>query len=222
MAMDRTSKAFIEVLEGKRASERIQVYTNPAEYSIASSATFKSNNAPGMPSPLVQFVSGNPDTLTLDLYFDTYADEPDKDVREMTEPVRRLTDIDADLHAPPVVRFCWGTSLHFKAVVERVSQKFTMFLADGTPVRATLSVTFKEFRTLAEQLNEPHQESADLTKIHRVIDGDSLWSIAHREYGDVAQWRRIASENDIEDPLLLASGTELRLPPAVGGERRTS
>ncbi|MBL8901095.1 MAG: LysM peptidoglycan-binding domain-containing protein [Planctomycetes bacterium] len=219
--MSGIRKAYILVLAGRRESEQIPVNFNPAEYSIESSATYQASNAPGMPSPLVQFVSGNADALTLELFFDTYTDEGGADVRRKTEKVRRLTDIDPDLHAPPPVRFCWGT-LQFQAVVERVTQKFTMFLADGTPVRATLGVSFKEHRTIEEQLVAPQQESPDLTKVHVVREGESLWQIAQNEYGNPAEWRVIAAANDLDQPLELERGRALRLPPLGTGTGRAS
>ena len=55
-----------------------------------------------------------------------------------------MRQLDRDLHAPPPVRFLWGP-LRFDAVIEKLSQKFTLFRPDGTPARATLSVTFKEY-----------------------------------------------------------------------------
>ena len=42
--------------------------------------------------------------------------------------------------------------------------------------------------------------------------GDSLPSIAHREYGVPALWRAIAEANRIDDPLRLATGSSLRIP----------
>jgi len=43
--------------------------------------------------------------------------------------------------------------------------------------------------------------------------GDSLWLLAAKEYGDPAQWRCIARESGIANARLLAPGTALVLPP---------
>jgi nucleoid-associated protein YgaU len=45
-----------------------------------------------------------------------------------------------------------------------------------------------------------------------VRDGDSLPSIAYDAYGDPTQWRVIAEANDVDDPLRLRRGTDLRIP----------
>jgi nucleoid-associated protein YgaU len=50
--------------------------------------------------------------------------------------------------------------------------------------------------------------------VHTVVAGDSLPSIAYREYGDPEIWRVVAEANDIDDPLRLRAGTTLLLPAA--------
>ena len=45
-----------------------------------------------------------------------------------------------------------------------------------------------------------------------VRQGDTLASIAYQEYGDSTLWRAIALANDIDDPLRLPTGLELRVP----------
>ncbi|WP_143589272.1 LysM peptidoglycan-binding domain-containing protein, partial [Streptomyces angustmyceticus] len=51
-------------------------------------------------------------------------------------------------------------------------------------------------------------------RIHRTVAGDSLASLAWREYGDATRWRLIAEANEIDDPMRLRPGTELLLPAA--------
>jgi nucleoid-associated protein YgaU len=98
-------------------------------------------------------------------------------------------------------------------VIERLTQRFTMFREDGVPVRATLNVTFKEYRTIDDQLTKNPFESSDWSKRRVVGEGDRLSLIAAIEYGDPGVWRVIADENDIDNPRLLEPGSEIRLPP---------
>ena len=84
--------------------------------------------------------------------------------------------------------------LAFKALLEKLSRKITLFRPDGTPARATLNVSFREYQTLAELVNDPRLESADKTKRRVVVGSDSLWAMAGREYGDVTLWSEIAQE----------------------------
>jgi nucleoid-associated protein YgaU len=140
-------------------------------------------------------------------------------VAEVTKSFTDLVAIDGITHAPPRVKFRWGV-FEFVAVVEKVSQRFTMFRSDGTPVRATLNVNFRQFKSIAEQLQDPRRNSADKTK-RRVLEAhDSIWLLAAREYGEPRFWRLIAVTNDIDDPRRIEPGRVLVLPPIPDDDRR--
>lgn len=206
------AKAVVVPLDGRNANKPITVLFNPTEYSVEYSASFQEVSPPGLSSPIIQFVNGNARVLTMDLLFDTYTDGGGTDVKVVTDEFVGLVEIDGDLHAPRHVEFRWGT-FTFRAVVEKISQRFTMFRSDGTPVRATLTVTFKQYRTITDQLDNPRRNSADKTK-RRVLEAhDSIWLLAAREYGEVRYWRLIARENDVDDPRRIESGSVLVLPP---------
>jgi nucleoid-associated protein YgaU len=84
---------------------------------------------------------------------------------------------------------------------------------DGTPLRAILKVVFKEHATAAAQLSNTRRESADHTKRLVIREGESLSSLAAREYHDPGKWRVIAQANHIEDPEAIRPGTIVELPP---------
>lgn len=212
------AKARIHILEGRGAGESVEVLFNPAEYSHEVSNTFQASAPPGLNNPILQFVNGNSDTLTMDLYFDTYTDGGRKDVSKRTKQLVDLVRIDGETHAPPRVEFHWGV-FHFKAVIEKLSQKFTMFLSDGTPVRATVNVAFKQFKPLAEQLSDPRRNSADKTKRRVLTADETIWLLSHREYDSVGEWRQIARANHIDDPRAIRPGTPLVVPPLEDKKR---
>jgi nucleoid-associated protein YgaU len=209
--MAQREVAYIEQLLGTTPGRRAKVIFNPAEYSIQKGNQFASTPLPGLANPILSFVNGDADVLTMDLFFDTYTDAGSTDVRGETDKIAQFLEIDPELHAPPPVLFVWGR-LRFKAVIERLSQRFTMFREDGVPVRATLNVTFKEYRTLEDQLNPPNR-SSDWSKRRVITQNDRLCLIAAAEYDDPTVWRVIADANDIDNPRLLQPGQELLLPP---------
>ena len=210
--MEQRATAFIEALLGVHKGEKAEVIFNPAEYSLEKGNQFASSPLPGLSNPVLSFVHGDADTLTMELFFDTYTNRGGSDVRDETKKISRLLEIDPQVHAPPPVRFVWGP-LSFRAVIERLTQRFTMFREDGVPVRATLNVTFKEYRTIEEQISDRPTESSDWTKQRVLAEGDRLDLIAAIEYGNSAVWREIAEANDIDNPRLLEFGREIRLPP---------
>ena len=187
--------------------ETIKVLFNPNEYRLAVSNQFAEAAIPGLAAPLLQFGRGNASTLSMQLFFDTY--EQRTDVRQYSGKIIKLLEIDPDLHAPPVCMFAWG-HLEFVGVLERADQRFTLFLSDGTPVRATVDVTFKEFFESKKQAGQ--LQSADFAKHYVVRRGDTLSSIAGQEFGDPALWRPIAEANRIDNPLALQPGQVLVIP----------
>ena len=209
-------KAQITALAGNIASAGpIDVLFNPAEYTYEISNNFQETSLPGLSNPILQFVNGQTQVLSMELLFDQWTDRSGANVAARVKQLADLLAIDPDLHAPPPVEFSWGT-FSFKAVIESLSQRFTMFDADGTPVRATASISFKQYRPLNEQLENPRLESSDKTKL-RSLDG-AVWALAAREYGDPNEWRRIARENRISNPRMVPQGTSLLVPPKIDDE----
>lgn len=205
------AKAHIQVLDQSGSIQQvIPVRFNPTEYNVSKQVTYGNQQLPGMGSPLTQFVSGDSETLSMELLFDTY--EQGIDVRVFTEQLDMLVEIDGDLHRPPLCRFVWGT-LIFKAAVESIDKRFTMFGMGGIPVRARVDITFREYRPPGQQRQEAPRSSPDRTTTWRVTEGDTLPSIAAEEYGDPGKWRPIAEANDIENPRELQAGALLEVPP---------
>jgi nucleoid-associated protein YgaU len=218
------TKAIIEILDkdaidaSRGLTEQITVQFNPTEYTINKGAQIAEIALPGLDSPLLQFVRGQNEKLTLDLFFDTTDDGMDDsatDVTTLTRSIYQLVKIQPKTHAVPRVRFTWGEGLSFKAIVESVQEKFTLFNPAGLPLRATLSVTFREYKTLEEQVAELNLQSADHTRSRQVQRGDTLSRIAAEVYNDPREWRRIADNNQnvIIDPRRLVPGTVLLIPP---------
>lgn len=200
----------------EHTGESFRVLFNPEEYTLNKENNFPTQTVPGLSAPLLQFVNGNQRTLEMDLLFDTYlptstASHTQRDVREETDRVTNLMNIDSDLHAPPILNVSWG-SLQFRCVLSRVNQKFTMFLQDGTPVRARLTVTFNEYIDPVRESHEVNRQTTDYTKLHQVHETETLATIAHSYYEDPQVWRPIAIANGLDDPRAITVGQSLIIP----------
>lgn len=196
----------------------IEALFNPKLLTFNRSVGWKNAQAAQRDVPELEFTSAEPRTLTLDLIFDTY-DTPaakKRDVRKIyTDKMLHLTTVEkhGDKHRPPVCRLRWGTTGDFfDGVLEKLDQKFTMFLDDGTPVRATLTCSFKEWRTNSKDQKQQNLKSPDVAKRWTVKRGDSLSSIAAEEYLDPSLWRPIAARNNLDNPLNLTPGRVLLIP----------
>ena len=215
----KLERARITVLDGQQKDQTIEVLFNPTEYSLEIGNSFAESAPPGLNNPILHFVNGEAQSLSMDLIVDTWTEtRGGENAAVVTQRIADLLKIDAALHAPPPVRFDWGW-LSFAAVIERIAQRFTMFRDDGIPVRATLSVGFKQYKPLFEQLQDPRRNSVDKTKRRVHTGDDALWLLAAREYRDPRYWRVIARTSRIESPRLLEPGTILTLPPIQDGDR---
>src|ERR1043165_2582998 len=120
---------------GPNLPKEIRAQFNPTEYSRAKGAQIAEIAIPGIDSPILQFVRGQTETLTMELFFDTtesgMGESGVVDVRELTEPVYRLSQIQPKTHAAPRVRFFWGSGISFRAIVDNVKQKFSFFNQAG-------------------------------------------------------------------------------------------
>lgn len=119
--------------------ETVEVLFNPSEYAIDKAAPWKHHDIGGLDAPRLEFTSGEPFRMQVELFFDRY--EEGKDVRELTDRFSELG----------LCVLVWGTK-RFKCVLESFSVKFTLFLDNGTPVRAVMNTVWKEFSPADEQL----------------------------------------------------------------------
>jgi hypothetical protein len=204
-------KARIEVLVPQNVPQPvIELKFNPTEYQLQKSNNFAEIPIPGLESPPIQFVRGTSEKLVAELIADT-SDTLDDVRKKYTNGLRDLMRINADLHAPPIVRLTWDDQV-FKGVVEALNISFILFTPDGVPIRAKVALTLKEYRPVEVQVKESPKSSPDVEKHHTVRRGDRLDGIAALAYGDPTEWRAIARANGIRDPRRLTPGTALSIP----------
>jgi nucleoid-associated protein YgaU len=274
--MTQLKKALIRVYwDGRSKPEDIEVKYNPTEYTFEKQNQIAEIQIPGLDSPLQQFVRGQTEKLTLDLFFDTTEQGMGAgatSVTTETDKIYQLIKIEPMRHAPPILDFVWSNQMAganvgsapggvagavsreigavlgavagiagaaiaaagsagatalaaagaglgnqrrngFHCVLESVRQKFTLFSPDGVPLRATLTVTLREYKTLKNQLDELHLASPDRTHVHVLQQGETLAAVSARYYDTPADWREVAAENALDDPRRLAPGLFLDVPP---------
>ena len=97
---------------GGPKGDPVRVAFNPGEYTLSKGAQIAEVAIPGLDSPILQFVRGQTETMTLDLFFDTTDMGMADDVTSVTNETDRfyqLVKIDPETHAPPVCLFTWGS-----------------------------------------------------------------------------------------------------------------
>lgn len=164
------------------------------------------------------------------------------DVRDLTGALWRLAEnaeVTNGYGRPPLVRFVWGKAWNFPAVVAAVAERLEHFSEagaprrswlrmrllrvgePGAPPRAAASIPPEGTEEIAPGLPAPEEPPMEA---HEVVGAgpDSegaptaqpqyLGLLAERATGDARAWRTLAEANDLDDPLALPAGVELRIP----------
>jgi nucleoid-associated protein YgaU len=194
---------------------------NPTEYTITAASSWKQTPAKGKDGPKSEFTGTLPQTLAMDVMFVQEWGGGNKETHDViadTFYLRELTKPSNDSIAkgkpsPPVLLFQWGDSPQFyDCHLKSVTIRYTMFDSKGNPTRATASVVLE--RVLAETPKQNPTSGGPVgNRAHVVSEGDSLASIAYREYDNAALWRGLADLNGIDDPMALRTGQRLIVPP---------
>lgn len=213
------TKAVIVNKDNDTPNSRVECLFNPSVYTISKTNSWTGAVVSRGDAEQLFFSGGESRTLTMDLMFDVY--ESGGDVRTHINKLWNLMFVDPSLKSkqtpekgrPPLVIFEWGNGWSFIAAITSISVNYTLFRADGTPVRATANVTFKEAEPEKPKAGQnPTSRAEPGQSLRAVRPRDTLALIAYEEYRDSGQWREIARANDLEDPLALHPGQLLVIP----------
>jgi LysM repeat protein len=214
----------------EKSGANVVALFNPEKYTASRSVQFDEIAIPGLHAPVVQFIRGQSERITLELFFDTTDQgtvDPVTDVRTLTSQVYSLMSVLSDTHAPPRLILTWGeggklfnagNTISPWCVLESASQEFTLFSPSGVPLRAKINCTFRDAWTIDQQLTQTPRESSDRTKVAQVVQGQTLSAIAWQQYNDASQWRPIADANNLDNPRLLTPGQVLTIPSLTTGQ----
>src|SRR5215467_9409062 len=189
-----SSKASIwKVPPSGEPQKVLDVYFNPKELTYAKQNNWKQNNSPKENVPAGEFSGGGSESLKIQLFFDTYTEKGQEDVRaKYTANIAKSMEIDKSTvekktgkGRPPDVRFIWG-DLSFDGVITNFSERLTLFLtANGRPVRAVVDLTITQVRDPKYHKNtNPTSGGVGGERVWIVRQGDTLPWIAYKEYDD--------------------------------------
>lgn len=211
-------------------SQPIVAAYNPEKYSVNKGVQYAEIGIPGLNEPVLQFIRGQNEKVTLDLFFDTTEKGmigAVTDVRDLTKPVYKLLIVNTSTHAPLRFSITWGSgkalfeqgSSSSLCVLESMSEEFSLFAPSGEPLRAKLTVTIRLAPTVKLQFQNNPLHSPDRTTVVTVVRGQRITDIANQQYGDSRQWRPIADASQLANPRFLDPGTILNVPalPTVVG-----
>jgi nucleoid-associated protein YgaU len=223
--------ATLTIFEPGGGAQRaqIQFQFNPSDYRITKGANYSRSPSKATEASNAEFTGATARTMSLRMLLVAMNPQGDADpgrADDISRDVDKLFDCCAPTDqskssgtpSAPQVQFQWGQVVGFKAVVTNLAAEYQAFLPDGRPSRVELFVELQEVTAPTPGQN-PTSGSLSAMRTRTVVDGDTLASIAFAEYRDPTLWRALAVVNDIDDPLRVASGTTILIPPrydAVG------
>ena len=198
------------------AIDTIAFQYNPKELAISKSAKWERKPARGAKrSGPPEFSGAEPAKLTVEMFLDATGEHDGSVVKAVEQLLSCCVPTEQSIankkETPPLVVLRWGTVTSFPAFITQVSVKYSLFSPDGTPIRATCSLSMEEMPGVLAGQN-PTSGALTARRVHTLVAGDTLASVAYREYGDATLWRAIAEANNIDDPMRLAEGTALLVP----------
>jgi hypothetical protein len=201
---------------------RLAFHYNPDSLNIVKTAEWSKPKTPG-PKEFArpQFVGASGRTLTLTIILDA-VDSPGRDVRAAVDQLiswTTSTDTSWRQHKtqPSLLRLHWGGYSYFPGYLSKVDATYSLFSPQGVQLRAKVLLTMEE---VPEPQKRQNPTSGGVPDRRAVVlaGGDTLASLARQEYGDPNLWRALAVANGVDDPMRLAPGTPLVVPPL--GEAR--
>ncbi|MBV9026720.1 MAG: LysM peptidoglycan-binding domain-containing protein [Streptomycetaceae bacterium] len=194
---------------------------NPSQLALSRRAQWKTTpTAAVRDGALPEFMGPEPRSMDVEVFLDCSDDPGSNEVLKKVELLFSCCEVTtasiaAKQPSTPWVVFQWGSfsTARFTAYVSAVNASYTLFDTTGVPIRATCQVSLNEIPAKTAGQN-PTSGALTARRVHHIVAGDSLQSLAWREYGDASAWRAIAETNGIDDPGRLAPGTELVLPAA--------
>jgi len=145
-------KAKLFALDGSQYD--VEFLFNPTEISFSRSVNVKDDGAARTQqgTPKVSFAKPNPCQVTVNnVIFDTY--EKNASVMPYLDKLVQAVKFIDSGERPPIFMFIWGNQDYLRCFVQQVTYNITLFLKDGTPVRAKVNLTLKEVDTTTGPAN---------------------------------------------------------------------
>src|SRR5262249_49572348 len=133
-----SAKVKIAATEGGAGS--VEVQFNPKDLQVDKQVSWTSAGGHDE-DPKQEFKEPQSASLSCTLFFDAHETKTDV-YNSHVKTLESFAKMDPGLGRPPVCTFSWGKFV-FKGVVESVSQKYSMFLDDGTRVRCEVGFKMK-------------------------------------------------------------------------------
>lgn len=197
-------------------NNKVICHFNPESFSLTKSNKWAFRTDIGDSVPEAIFSGGQAGTMSLELLFDST--DTGEDVRKAYQKLIKIAMVKPSENndqkgEPRQVIVQWGKFISYVAIIESISQTFSLFLPDGTPLRAHVSVSLREVWDESDLPPQNPTSRSDVRRTWVVEKGQRLDWISHQVYGDSGAWRHIAETNGLLNPAALRPGQILKIVP---------
>jgi hypothetical protein len=213
------TKMVIKSYQDEARDQHVEDFTlqfNPSTFSRAFEIEFEQESGSGNTTGSAQFKRYKSQDYTVDFVLDgTGVSGGEKvDVSTTVTDFLRITgEMDGEIHRPRFLLLVW-CGLTLRCVLKSATINYTLFEPGGNPLRAKVTAVFSE--SVEEELRAAREgkESADLTRVHEALQGETLPNLAYRFYGDPAKYEALARFNQLDDFRAVRPGQAVRFPPS--------
>ena len=159
----------------------------------------------GTTNSRMNFNKIKPGTLSLTFFLDgtgAYEKPGDQpiDVQQQVKQFQKTTvDYNGDIHRPNYLIVAWGTLPVRYCVLKSANIVYKLFRPNGVPLRAVITASFidnSDDQTMVA-INQP--QSADLTHVRQVKEGDNLPALCYDIYEDPGYYLEVARANRLNN-----------------------
>lgn len=195
-----------------------KVMINPETYTHSYSIDYSNRQEPGTPNTSSKFEKAPPSEVSFDLIFDGsgVVDINRVDLVDEIEKFKKVVyDYNGDIHKPNYLKITWGKSPFFQCHLTSMSITYKLFRPDGSPIRAEVKVSFKNFEDPNKIEQEAKRKSPDLSHIVTVVAGDTLPALTYKAYGEKEHYLKVARFNQLTNFRNIKPGTQIVFPPLI-------
>lgn len=208
---------------------QFSVQVNPENYKLSYRTEFDDTQAPGSSAANLRFNRILPNDMTFEFLFDNsgvlttpsllpavfnpFGGGSNTDVTgQLNTFMATVINYNGSSHEPYYVKLIWGTLL-FMGRLTNLDVDYTLFGADGTPIRAIAKATFRSSMSDTQQAAANDNQSPDITHVRTFQASDTFTLLADQIYGTENHYIDAAAFNQLNSFRKIPQGTQLYFPP---------
>lgn len=195
----------------------LELPVSPAKLKLGKGIRYAEDKQLGSLNGSNAYVRYQPETLYFECLLDrTNAMEENvrlqMPVHDMVDEIEaRLYDYNTEGHRPSFVKVEYG-DITFLGQLKTLETEYTLFDADGLPLRAELKVTLTGYCSQKEEKKHFSKRSPDVSRLVTLKEGQTLASLCYDIYGDALLVGQVARFNNLNGYRSIPAGTQLLMP----------